>query len=226
MGESAQEEAAREQSARIGGIIGGYTSPTGASGYLTRMSQIDPYVSKALGNIDRAVENMRAYGSANLGSLRGTTGASMVEAGGAPGSPIQSSFLAQIAPAIGGIAQETARFEGQKANINMTAGDILKTLMLSGDQTISDLFRTQGGAIGMMKDTTTLGDIGGVLQTGLGIASGLFAPSGLVSALGLGGNVASQFGFGGKGGGGGYFSSQVGNNPWFSMSAEELLKRK
>jgi len=178
MGESPQEKAARQQSAALGDLAQTYR-PGGTNSYLSRMADINPYISSALTSLDKSATDARAYGSAQLGGIRGSTGSALVEGGVAPGSTINSAFLTAISPAIGEISKFIGETEQKKAGVQMSAADLIKTLMLGGDQTMMQLLGQQGNRVGSMKDSTLTGDILGVGQSLAQIGAGVFGMGGM-----------------------------------------------
>ena len=178
MGESDSEKAARIQETRLGNLANSYM-PGGDYSYTKRMSEINPYISAALSEMDKGYTGAREFASSQLGSLRGTTGSALVEGGVAEGGMRGSAFLSSISPVIGELSKLLGETSQKKAGIQMTAADFIKTLMLSGDQTISSLLGLQNQAGQGMKKSTLIGDILGVAQTGTNIGAGLFGEKGL-----------------------------------------------
>lgn len=133
-------------------------------------AKIQPYYSKAISSAEE-------YGGAQLGALRGTAGAALVESGVAPGAPLNSAFLSSIAPLIAEIAKfrggiHAAEGASYQDLLNYNAGLQLNAYGGTSQAWGGGLDR-MGQLLNFFNKSTPGGDFLSLLQTGTNIASGI-----------------------------------------------------
>jgi hypothetical protein len=146
MGESPREQAASAQSS-----IFNQQSNNMQGSAMSRFAEMKPYISQALQSLDTGF-------SSQIGALRSAVGSNLVSSGVAPGNEMTGSYLSSVAPAI-------AEAQKAKAGVQMSIPDILMKLFGQEDQSIYQFLMGGAQSIGMMKDSTPLGDVLGGGQT-------------------------------------------------------------
>lgn len=184
MGSSPQEQAA-EQFAQLARRML-YERTAGQShglpGAMTEYNAILPIFTQAKSDVERAVSEGRGLLAQSLGTSLGAIGQSVGEslyAAGAPkGHTFGSAFAGYAAPAISDTQRLNAQLEqfrgAQLSQLGMGQAATLADLIKYSNQNVNTLLSQILGGIGGMKDTTTVGDLLGALQTATKIGSGIY----------------------------------------------------
>jgi hypothetical protein len=190
MGQSPKESAAADMQGRMKALQDRYLGGD-LSGQST-FNQVNPYFEKATVGLNAGEDYLNQSLSTRLMGVGQNIGESLISSGVPKGAPQANLFAGAMAPAIAQNQSELAGIEKSKSGISMTQGGTLADLLKFAMGQSSNAGQQELGAIGGMKDSTTMGDIFGGLTSAFNLADIVSNPKLLQILFGGGGNTTTK----------------------------------
>jgi len=189
MGSSPKENASSDMQGRMKALQDRYLG-----GDLTGESQfgkVNTYFNQAKTDIGSGEDYLNQALSTRMMGVGQNIGESLMTSGVPKGAPQANLFAGAMAPAIAQNQTELAGMEKGKSSISMQQGGTLADLLKSVMGATSQAGQNELGAIGGMKDSTTMGDIMSGLTSAFSLTDIISNPKLLQLLFGGGGTTGA-----------------------------------